>query len=119
MRIRGYLIVLGLCGLGLLTPAVAGAADCTDEQPFKASAGVGNAEFDIKVTCKGAWTVVISLSLGVNDVTTEFEATEDNTGKQCSGKMFTPTGGADEYDTQQATCKFTKEQQLKLSIKKQ
>jgi hypothetical protein len=109
---------VGLCVLGLLAPAVSRADNCTDEQPFKGTVTVEDLSLDLKGTCKGVWTVFFTLTVGAEDVTTDFAAFEDTTGKECSGKMFTPTGGTDEYDTQQATCKFTKDQQVKISVKR-
>jgi len=116
MRKRLYVAVLGLCGLGLLTPAVSRAADCTQGQPIKETVPVGNLSVVAKVVCKGDWTVDVTVSLGVDKVTAEFTATEVNTGKECSGTMLSPTGGVEEFDTQQAKCKFTKDQQIKYSL---
>jgi hypothetical protein len=117
MRIRGYLIVLGLCGLGLLTPAVAGAADCTKGQPFKVSdISFGGATFDFKATCKGDWQVGLSLGLSGDQLTTDMDATESATGKECHQTMFTPTGGTGDYRRQKGECEFTKDLDLKFSL---
>jgi hypothetical protein len=118
MRKRGYLIVVGLCGLGLLAPAVAGADVCTDEQPVNGIVGIGPDTLQFKAVCKGVWTVQISTTTEGEKLTVEASATEDNTGKECNATMVTPTGGLGDFAAQEEACKFTKDQRVKMSFKK-
>lgn len=118
MRKRGYVAVVGLCSLGLLTPAVARAANCTDGQPFTFKTEFAGLPLKFKAVCKGEWQVNASLTLQIPaKFTVDVSATEDNTGKECHTTMVTPTGGTDDFEVQQTTCKFTKDQQVKFSFK--
>lgn len=119
MRIRNSLIVLGLCGLGLLTPAIATAANCTDGNPLTRVLDIAGASYKVKVVCKGEWSVVFVVLPNGEEIPVQFDAFEDKTDKECHATLISPTGGTDEVEEQKTTCKFTLDLQIKFSLKKQ
>jgi hypothetical protein len=119
MRIRSYVIAAGLCGLGLFAPAVARAANCTEGNPFTRLLDISGAPYKLKVVCKGEWSIIFVALPNGDEIPAQFDAFEDNTDKECHATMTSPTGGTAEFEEQQTTCKFTRDLQVKFSLKKQ
>ena len=122
MRSIGHLMLGGMCGLMLLVPGGARAAqppNCLNGQPLQFAQDFGTATIEFSASCKGAWIVDVSIEPAGDKVTVAVDAVEDSTGKECHTKMVSPTGGFDDFKVQKVTCTFTKKLQIKFSAQKQ